>query len=118
MYLAGYIERLGTETGDIIRLCNEKGLKEQEFIQDENFKTIIWRTLKTSGVVTGQAKNTDNEGVIDGDTHQATRQATRQADEEVIEAAKRVAMVLIGEMRRSETQEMLGLDGYFGDILL
>lgn len=116
MYLAGFIERLGTGTGDIIRLCNEKGLKEPEFIQEENFKTIIWRTLKTSGVVTGQsqskdnevvnddatgqatgqAQNTDNDQVIDGATRQATLQATLQADEEVIEAAKRVAMVLIG----------------------
>ena len=46
MYLVGYIERLGTGTGDIIRLCQEKGLKEPEFIKGENFRTVIWRTLK------------------------------------------------------------------------
>ncbi len=37
MYLFGSIELLGTGTGDIIRLCKEKGLKEPEFIQEENF---------------------------------------------------------------------------------
>ena len=45
MYLAWYIERLGTGTGDIIRLCQEKGLTEPEFIQEENFRAVIWRTL-------------------------------------------------------------------------
>lgn len=35
MYLAGYIERMGTGTGDIIRLCKDAGLKEPEFIQEE-----------------------------------------------------------------------------------
>ena len=34
MYLAGYIERIGTGTGDIIRWCKGAGLpKEPEFIQ-------------------------------------------------------------------------------------
>jgi len=44
IYLAGYIERLGTGAGDIIRLCNEMDLKEPDFAQDDIFKTIIWRT--------------------------------------------------------------------------
>lgn len=43
MYLAGYIERMGTGTGDIIRQCLAVGLKEPEFIQEEFFKTILWR---------------------------------------------------------------------------
>ena len=44
MYLAGFIERIGTGTGDIIRLCEEAGLKKApEFIQEEIFKTILWR---------------------------------------------------------------------------
>ncbi|RTY83448.1 hypothetical protein EKL97_03975 [Flavobacterium sp. LS1P28] len=44
MYLAGFIERMGTGTGDIIRLCEEAGLKKApEFLQEEIFKTILWR---------------------------------------------------------------------------
>ncbi|MCX6234224.1 MAG: hypothetical protein NT175_05785 [Bacteroidetes bacterium] len=38
MYLAGYIERLGTGTGDIIRLCEEKGLKAPDFIRKKTLK--------------------------------------------------------------------------------
>jgi predicted HTH transcriptional regulator len=43
MYLAGYIERMGTGTGDIIRLCIDQKLKEPEFRQEEEFVTTIWR---------------------------------------------------------------------------
>lgn len=51
MYLAGFIERMGTGTGDIIRLCEEAGLKKApEFLQEEIFKTILWRK-KTEDVV-------------------------------------------------------------------
>ena len=81
MYLSGYIERMGTGTGDIIRLCNEKNLKEPEYIQEENFRTIIWRTLKT----------------------------TIQASEEVSEEVKRVVLVINGKMKRSEIQYILDL---------
>ena len=40
---------MGTVTGDIIRLCKEDGLKEPEFIQEADFRTVIWRTLKATG---------------------------------------------------------------------
>ena len=141
MYLAGYIERMGTGTGDIIRLCDEAGLNEPEFIQEEDFKTIIWRTLKSTVEVTGepsgehtrQAEGLDNEEdneVVTGQgtgqaengttrqanladnelfTSKATRQATRQAEDEVAETVKRVVLVLDGEMKRAEIQEILGL---------
>jgi ATP-dependent DNA helicase RecG len=38
-----YIERLGTGTVDIVRIAKEEGLKEPEFIQDDSFKTILYR---------------------------------------------------------------------------
>jgi len=40
MYLAGYIERLGTGTRDMIRLCDEKGSKEPDFKQEDVFKVL------------------------------------------------------------------------------
>lgn len=45
MYLAGYIERLGTGTTDIVRLANEADLKEPDFIQEEIFKAVIYRPV-------------------------------------------------------------------------
>jgi predicted HTH transcriptional regulator len=115
MYLAGYIERLGTGTGDIIRLCNEKGLKAPEFIQEEIFKTIIWRTL-----ITAKDSETDFTRQAPDKHPTSTRQApdkhpasTRQDDFEVsdniIEAVRRIVLVLDGEMKRAELQELLGL---------
>jgi len=43
LYLAGYIERLGTGTLDIVAKCLSHGLKEPEFIQTEDFKVKIYR---------------------------------------------------------------------------
>lgn len=43
MYLAGYIERLGTGTSDMVARAKEAGLKEPDFIQTEDFRTVIYR---------------------------------------------------------------------------
>lgn len=51
MYLAGYIERLGTGTADIMRIAAEVGLKEPEFIQEDTFKVIIYRPQANTGQV-------------------------------------------------------------------
>lgn len=43
MYLAGYIEKVGTGTEDIIKKCVDYGLKKPEYYQDEDFRVVIWR---------------------------------------------------------------------------
>lgn len=43
LYLAGYVERLGTGTSDMVDECISLGLKAPEFILDSNFCTILWR---------------------------------------------------------------------------
>ncbi len=43
LYLAGYIERLGTGTSDMVDECIAMGLKAPEFIQESNFRAILWR---------------------------------------------------------------------------
>ncbi len=43
LYLTQYIERMGTGTGDMIRLCVEAGLPEPEFSIRGGFVTTIWR---------------------------------------------------------------------------
>ena len=45
MYLAGSIEHLGTGTTDLIEACVVKGLRAPEFIQQEDFRTIIYRPI-------------------------------------------------------------------------
>ena len=100
MYLAGYIERMGTGTGDIIRWCKEAGLqKAPEFMQEEIFKTIIWRKERV---------NSDNEETVEHSDRQVTGQVTGQVenDSRLIE---RVVLVMSEELKRAEIQSLLGL---------
>lgn len=43
VYLAGYIEQMGTGTNDVIDRCVELGLRKPEFRQDEDFTVVLWR---------------------------------------------------------------------------
>ena len=43
VYLAGYIEQVGTGTNDVIDRCLELGLRKPEFRQDEDFMVTLWR---------------------------------------------------------------------------
>jgi predicted HTH transcriptional regulator len=95
MYLAGYIERIGTGTMDMLVKCKEKGLREIEFIQDDVFKTIIWRNGDFAGQFSGEL--------------------TGELTGEVTGEVKRVVSVLTKPMKRSEIQKILQLrhDDYF-----
>ena len=87
MYLAGYIERMGTGTSDMVNLAKASKLMEPEFIQDDGFKVILYRPAVSTGEVSG----------------------------EVSGEVKKLLMVLNSEMKRSEIQDLLGLkhDDYF-----
>jgi len=84
MYLAGYIEKLGSGIRDMFRLCKETGLKEPEFSLYDGFKTIIWR---------------NNQVIL------PTGQVTVQVPEEI----KRLVLVISGELKRAEIQKILDL---------
>lgn len=43
VYLAGYIEQVGTGTNDVIDRCLELGLRKPEFRQDEDYMVTLWR---------------------------------------------------------------------------
>jgi predicted HTH transcriptional regulator len=58
IYLAGYIERMGTGTGDIVSKCLALGLKQPEFLQEEDFKLTLWRSEREN-----EGINAENEGV-------------------------------------------------------
>lgn len=92
MYLAGYIERLGTGILDMVDICKKAGLKEPEFKIEDVFKIILWRNEEAALEFTGQA------------TPQATPQVTPQD-----EFIRRVIIILTGELTRVEIQEKLTL---------
>jgi ATP-dependent DNA helicase RecG len=72
LYLAGYIERMGTGIPDMIKSCLNEGLSEPELVQEESFKTLLWRKVKAIGDVGGE------------ETEQATEQPTEQVCKLVI----------------------------------
>ena len=54
LYLARYIERMGTGTRDMIRLCREAGLPEPEFDVRDGFVTTLRRPIPVTGQVAGE----------------------------------------------------------------
>lgn len=96
MYLAGYIERMGTGTGDIIKHCLAAGLKEPKFVQDDIFKIILWRKPTI-----GQATDHDTDYDTDHDTDH---------DKMVIgDLVKKLMTAIVGEMSRTELQAKIGI---------
>ncbi|MFH0736069.1 MAG: DUF4062 domain-containing protein [bacterium] len=87
MYLAGYIEKLGSGTKDMITLCKKAGLAEPDYLLEDGFKTIIWRIA---------------------DSDEATVQVPYKYRTSTPEVEK-VVLALEGEMKRSQIQEILQL---------
>lgn len=86
LYFAGYIEKIGTGIPDMLEQSVKAGLKESDFMQEDVFKTIIWRK-----------------------TEQATPQATRQVTRQVPEGIRRIILVIDGDDKRADMQSKLEL---------
>ena len=93
MYLKGYIERLGTGTADMIRIANENNLPEPDFIQEEEFKAILFRP------------SSDQVPTKFRPSSVVLPQELRSTSVEV----KNLLKVLEGEMSRKEIQQALEL---------
>jgi len=93
LYLAKYIERMGTGTRDMIRFCCDAGLREPEFAIRDGFVQTLWRpephaTAEVTSEATAQAdtqEKTLSPPVLEQlaeplgiPTAQATAQATAQ----------------------------------------
>jgi ATP-dependent DNA helicase RecG len=65
LFLAHYIERAGTGTLDMIRLCREAGLPEPEFHPEgEQFVVVIWRHWLTETVLAQLGLNERQRQII------------------------------------------------------
>lgn len=93
LYLAGYIERIGTGIPDMIGSCVEAGLKEPEFYQEETFRAILWRNQKATEQL----------------TEQLTEQPTEQVTEKPTEQVNRLILVM-GRVHYSLSELMVKLD--------
>lgn len=72
-FLAGYIEKLGTGTLDLVERCRKAGLRTPEFHFDEDGKVIIWRKNVTPDVTPNVA---DNQGFTIGNVENVTPDVT------------------------------------------
>ena len=64
VYLAGYIEQVGTGTNDVIDRCVELGLRKPEFRQDEDFLVTLWR--RESIAIDNDDVNDSRNGYVNG----------------------------------------------------
>ena len=86
VYLAGYIEQMGTGTTDIIDSCEAMNLKTPEFYQSEDFRTILWR-----------AEDIDNESDTTENVSQNVSQNDRQNDRQKLGKRQQKILHLIGD---------------------
>lgn len=104
MYQAGYIERLGTGTSDMVDLSNKAGLSDPVFIQEDTFNVIIYRAaFEATGQATGQ---------LTGQVPQEYRRSTAGVPQEFQKLStelRNLVKVINGDMSRKEIQKGLSL---------
>jgi predicted HTH transcriptional regulator len=109
LYLVRYIERMGTGTRDMIRLCRAAGLSEPEFSISNGFiATVRCPEAHFTGEVTGEVAG------------EVTGEVAGEQSSQVREEVARVLLVLNGEMKRSAIQAALKLrhEDHFRDAYL
>lgn len=82
---------MGTGTTDILERCNKAGLRTPEFIQDEDFLTILWRPEKQA---TGQ--------LTDHEADQVTAHETDHQIGLVSKPIRRLVMIIRGDTKTRE----------------
>ena len=97
LYLAKYIERMGTGTGDMIERCIAHGLPEPTFSLTDGFMTTIWRKPELALAHVG------------GETPQVTPQVTPEATPEATPEVRLALVLQQGAMSRQALQAQLGL---------
>ncbi len=90
LYLTRYIERAGTGTLDMIKLCSEAGLPEPEFLDEgERFITVLWRDWLTEDVL-NKLGITDRQ--LEGVQHvKKTGKITNSEYRELVEVTQKTA---------------------------
>ena len=122
LYLTQYIERMGTGTGDMIRLCIENGLPEPVFGYRDGFITTIWRPTgkntggtcempgkmpgKMSGKMSGKNLSKTEAKVV-----QLMRDNPTVTLPEIAEATDRLERTIEKLVRKLKEQEIIGRVG-------
>lgn len=107
MYQAGYIERLGTGTSDMVTNANQAGLVDPVFLQEDTFNVTIYRQGygAESQVSTKHPPSTHQVSTKHPPSTDEVPQEYRRSTVEV----RNLLKVLVGEKSRQELQEALEL---------
>ncbi len=112
LYLAKYIERMGTGTRDMIRLCREAGLREPQFAIRDGFVQTLWRpATQATQQVTPQDKVLETAwlsslgAALGIPTPQATPQVAQQVAKALAVATEPVARETLQEAMAMKDRE-------------
>lgn len=110
LYLAHYIERIGSGTQTMIELCRAEALPEPDFeVRDGFFVARIWRDWLTQDVVRGLALNERQTQAIA--YLKRNRSITNSIYQAEFEASKRTASRDLEEMQAKRAIEKVGTTG-------
>lgn len=102
LYLARYIERYGTGTGDMIQRCREADLPEPDFQLTDGFVTVIYRPVRAH-----EAHDDPKSGLS---RNQVTTQVATQVATQVTTQVKEILEALrAGPLSRADLQTCTGL---------
>jgi predicted HTH transcriptional regulator len=108
LYLAKYIERMGTGTRDMIRLCQEAGLREPEYAIRDGFVQTLWRPApQATTQVTTQDKELETKTLTE--LAVCLGLPTTQVTTQVAEQVARVLRAAAEPAPREQLQEAMGL---------
>jgi predicted HTH transcriptional regulator len=110
LFLAHYIERAGTGTLDMIRLCHKAGLPEPEFQHEgERFVVTIWRHWLTDKVMAQLRLNDRQKKALD--FLKKMGRITNREYQEVTGAGSQTALRDLRELMESGILEKVGATG-------
>ncbi len=98
---------MGTGTTDIIKRCLSSGLRTPDFIQDDDFRTILWRPTdqerdQKTGQKTGHETGHERDQVRD--------QESDQVSDHVSDHVKKLIKVIRGDTKtREETMLLMNI---------
>lgn len=98
MYLAEYIERMGTGTLDMISRCVDAGLPEPEFAVPQGFVTTVWRAaLVGQAGVQARPPAMVHQVADSATTPKATQETTQERILALLEAEPELTQRMLAE---------------------
>jgi predicted HTH transcriptional regulator len=93
MYLKGYIEKMGTGTEDVAKLCAKNGLSAPAFTEGVDFRAVLKRKPLVVAATNGGPLNVPINGTV-GDLN-VTRELTEKLTEKLTETEQKIVVAIM-----------------------